>query len=68
MDRIVDGVMKTATFLALDSLTGDEITDVYHVAKLADVTACLNMLEQVFGLFVEKVETVPCALQTEVVL
>ena len=26
VDRIVDGVMKTATFIALDSLTGDEIT------------------------------------------
>lgn len=52
VDRIVDGVMKTATFLALDSLTGDEITKPhvgFHIKSLKIKTPPgIAILEGVF--------------------
>ena len=66
VNRVVDGIVKATALLALNSHTGDEITHVNHVAELAELLAYLYTLEEVFGLFVEKVETVPCSLQTEI--
>ena len=66
MNRIVDGIVKTTALLALNSHTGDEITHVNHVAELAEFLAYLYTLEEILGLFVEKVETVPGTLQTEI--
>ena len=66
MNRVVDGVVETTALLALDSHASDEITYVDHVAKLAKLLAHLDTLEEILGLFVKKVETVPGTLQTEV--
>ena len=66
MNRVVDGIVKTTALLALDSHTGDEIAHVDHVAELAELLAYLYTLEEILGLFVEKVETVPGTLQTEI--
>ncbi len=66
VNRIVDGVVETTALLALDSHAGDEITYVDHVAKLAKLLAHLHTLEEVLGLLIEQVETVPGTLQSEV--
>ena len=58
--------MKTATFLALDGHTGDEITYIDHVAQLAEILAYLHTLEEVFCLFIQQVETIPGTLQAQV--
>ena len=57
MFGVVDGVVQSAALLAFEGLAGDEVTDVDHVAEFADVLCRLDALEQVFGLFVEQVET-----------
>ena len=62
MNRIVDGIVKTATFLALDGHTGDEVTYIDHVAQLAEILAYLHTLEEVFSLFIQQVETIPATL------
>ena len=54
MNRIVDGIVKTATFLALDGHTGNEITNIDHVAQLAEILAYLHTLEEVFCLFIQR--------------
>ena len=66
VNRVVDGIVKTTALLALDSHTGDEVTYIDHVAELAELLAHLDTLEEILGLFVKKVETVPGTLQTEV--
>ncbi len=66
MNRIVDGIVETTALLAFYRHAGDEITHVDHVAELAEFLAYLYTLEEVFCLFVEKIETVPCSFQTEV--
>ena len=66
MNRVVDGIVETTALLAFYRHAGDEITHVNHVAELAEFLAYLYTLEEIFCLFVEKVETVPCSLQTEV--
>ena len=66
MNRVVDGIVETTALLAFYRHAGDEITHVDHVAELAEFLAYLYTLEEILGLFVEKVETVPCSLQTEI--
>ena len=66
MNRVVDGIVETTALLAFYRHAGDEITHVDHVAELAEFLAYLYTLEEVFCLFVEKIEAVPCSLQTEV--
>ena len=66
MHRIVGGEVQSAALLALDGPAGDEIAHVDHVAQFADILRSLHALEQVLGLFVEHVQTVPGALQSEV--
>ena len=62
MNRVVDGVVKTTALLALYCHAGDEITHVDHVAELAELLAHLDTLEEIFGLFVKKVEAIPGTL------
>ena len=66
MNRVVDGIVETTALLAFYRHAGDEITHVDHVAELAEFLAYLYTLEEVFCLFVEKIEAVPCSLQTEI--
>ena len=66
MNRVVDGIVKTTALLALYCHAGDKIAHVDHIAELAEILAYLDTLEEILGLFVEKVETVPGTLQTEV--
>jgi len=58
--------VQAATLLALQCLARDQVADVDHVAQLADVSRRLHALEQVLRLFVEQVETLPGAAQTQV--
>ena len=58
--------MQSAALLALDGLSCDEVAHVNHVAQLADVAARLYALEELLGLLVEQVETVPRTLQAQV--
>ena len=62
MNRVVDGVVETTALLALYCHAGDEITHVDHVAELAELLAHLDTLEEIFGLFVKKVEAIPGTL------
>ena len=66
MFGVVDGVVQAATLLAFEGLAGDEVADVDHVAEFADVLCRLDALEQVFGLFVEQVQTFPGSVQAQV--
>ena len=66
VNRVVDGVVKTTTLLALNSHTGNEVTYIDHVAELAEFLAYLYTLEEILGLFIKQVEAVPGTFQTEV--
>ena len=66
MNRVVDSIVKTTTLLAFYCHAGDEIAHVDHIAELAEILAHLDTLEEILGLFVEKVEAVPGTLQSEV--
>ena len=56
MNRIVDGIVETTALLALYRHAGDEITHVDHVAKLAELLAYFDTLEEVLGLLVQLVQ------------
>ena len=66
VDGIIDGVVETTALFALYRHAGDEITHVDHVAKLAELLAYLDTLEEVLGLLVQQVESVPGTFQSEV--
>ena len=63
---VIDGVVQSAGLLALERLTGDEVADVDHIAQLANLLVRLDAFEEVFGLFVEQVESFPRAAQTQI--
>ena len=64
--RVVNRVMESATLLAFHGLAGDEVTHVDHVTQFADLLIGLDTFEEVFGLFVEQVQTFPRTTQTKV--
>src|SRR5574344_898427 len=66
MYRIIDGVMQSATFFTFQCATGDEITDMNHIAEFADVTTGFYTFEESFSLLIEHIQTVPCTVQTQV--
>ena len=63
---IVYRVVQTAALLALHGLAGDQVAHVDHVAQFAYLLIGLHALEEVFGLFVEQVQTFPRTTQTQV--
>ena len=63
---IVNGVVQSAAFLALQRLPRDEVTNVNHVPQFADVLRGLHTLEEVFRLFVEQVEAFPGTMKPKV--
>ena len=51
--------MQASAFLAFHGLSGNQVTDVNHVAKLTKFTGCLTTLEEAFGFFIQDVQSVP---------
>ena len=66
MHRIVNRVVQASALLALQGEARDEIAHVDHIAQLADVLRCLHALKQSFRLFIEHVQSVPGAVQSQV--
>ena len=64
--RMVEIVVQSAALLALHSPAHYQITYIYYVAKFAYFFTYHATLEQLFCLFVEKIQTIPCAFQTKV--
>ena len=58
--------MESAALFAFDSLTGDQVTHIDHIAQFAYFFGCLDAFEEVFGLLIEHVQPLPCATQTYV--
>ena len=58
--------MQTPTLLAFHRLASDQITDIDHVTQLAYLLIGLDAFEQIFGLFVQQIQTFPCTAQTQI--
>ena len=63
---VIYRVVQAARFFALQCLAGNQITHIDHIAQFADVFCCLHAFEQVFGLLVEQIQSLPCTAQTQV--
>ena len=64
--RIVDCVMQSSAFLSFHRLTGNQVTDVNHVAKFAKFAGSFATLEEALGFFVQDVQTIPGADEADI--
>ena len=63
---IIYRIMQAPRFLAFESLPHHEICDVDYVAELAQLTCRLGTAEEVFGLAIEDIKTIPRTFQTQI--
>ena len=63
---IIDCVVKASRLFAFEGLAHHKICYVDDVAKFAELACWLGATEEVFGLFVEDVETIPGTLEAKV--
>jgi hypothetical protein len=66
MTGIINSIVQAATLFALQRLTRDEVTDVNHIAQFAYILSRTDAFEEVFGLLVKEVETLPRPMETQV--
>ena len=64
--RVVDGVVEASRLVALHCLTHNQVAHIYYIAQLANLSTHLARLEELLGLLIENVESVPGAVQTQI--